>query len=52
MLVRRLDWVGLKEHFVTGEKLTISKYATFEMEDLNMFPCIIEPTLKLDVRNL
>ena len=50
LLVRRLDWVGLEEHFVTGEKLTISKDNSFEMEDLNMFPCIIEPTLKLDVR--
>ena len=49
LLVRKQDWEGLDRQLVTGAKLTLSLDGNIDMEELRLFPCILQSPLQLGV---
>ena len=51
-LVRKQDWAGMDQQLVTGAKLTLSLDSNVDMEELRLFPCILQSPLQLGVEGI
>ena len=47
ILVRKEDWIGIRQELANGANLTLSLDSDIDLEELRLFPCILESPLRL-----
>jgi len=46
-LVRKEDWIGIRQELANGANLMLSLDSDIDLEELRLFPCILESPLRL-----